>query len=164
LEAAEAAEKEGKMANEVVGIALDAELTGTDGCPECGSDVPVESYKETSEEHIFEAACPKCGTVSWVVDFNYKEDKLTATEDEIKQAFEAKARAEECDCPRPANVVRGAAMTEFTPVLESHFQDRLPPGAELQYIAMCPDYPDGCRWIEETWALPHEANEAKTNA
>jgi hypothetical protein len=45
------------------------ERTGTDGCPDCGSDVPVESYRETSEEHIFEAACSKCGVHMYVVDF-----------------------------------------------------------------------------------------------
>ncbi len=69
MEAAEAAEKEGKMADEAAGMALDTEPTGTDGCPECGSDVPIESYKETGHEHIFEAACPKCGVHMYVVDF-----------------------------------------------------------------------------------------------
>lgn len=63
-----------------------------------------------------------------------------------------------CDCEptREGRIIEGAALAEWTPALQE-IAPPVPPGYILEYIAMCPDYPAGCGWIEEMYLVPAEA-------
>lgn len=72
-----------------------------------------------------------------------------ATEKQVAEAaFRALQLFEHCDCGLPAHVITGPALAEWELALPVF--DEMPDGAILESIAICPNYPNGCQWIEGT--------------
>lgn len=75
-----------------------------------------------------------------------------ATEQQIAEfAFNATVLFSLCDCGLPAHVITGPELAEWDLALPPF--DELPDNRTLVSIAICPDYPNGCNWIEGTERL-----------